>query len=273
MLFDLHCHSTASDGKLPAHELVARAIAAGVDVLAITDHDSVAAYSELDGINLGILRLLPGVEFSAQWRTTTVHIVGLNLQIDSAGIGEALGSQHQARLERAEIIADKLAKKGFPDLLTRIQTLAGNDSIGRPHFADQLVAIGAARNTDDAFSKYLSASKLGDIRQFWAPLGQTVEWIRNAGGTAVLAHPDKYSLTRSRLGELLDDFRAAGGQAMEVVSGRQDAHKSRDLATLCNSKQLLASCGSDFHQPGQSWAELGAHSGLPDNCTPVWDRW
>lgn len=273
MLFDLHCHSTASDGKLPARDLVAHAIAAGVDVLAITDHDSVAAYAQLDGVDLGKLELLPGVEISAQWRNLGIHVVGLNVRIDGDGLGDALDSQRQARLERAEIIADKLAKKGFPDLLPRIQALADNDCIGRPHFADQLVALGATRTTDEAFRKYLAADRLGNVQQFWPPLCQTVQWIRNAGGTAVLAHPGKYSLTRSRLGELIDDFKAAGGQAMEVVSGRQDAYKSRDLANLCAQKALLASCGSDFHQPGQSWAELGAQSPLPDNCIPVWDIW
>jgi len=273
MRFDLHCHSTASDGKLSAQDLVARAMGNGVDVLAITDHDSLAAYGQLREVDLGALHLLPGVEISAQWREHSIHIVGLNVCIDGGALDEALDGQRRARLNRAEIIADKLAKRGFPDLLSRIQSLAGNDSIGRPHFADQLVAMGATRTTDEAFRKYLSTDRLGKLQQYWASIDQAVEWIRNAGGTSVLAHPDKYSLTRTRLGELVDDFKSVGGEAIEVVSGHQDAHKSRELGKLCEQKKLLASSGSDFHQPGQSWAELGAQSPLPDQCTPVWDLW
>lgn len=273
MLFDLHTHSTVSDGTLPVRDLIARARAAGVDVLAITDHDSIAGYAQLEGVDLDGLTLLPGVELSAQWRHTSVHIVGLNVRLADSDLRLALAGQREARLERAELIAARLAAKGFKGLLSQIQALADNDTIGRPHFAKLLVDAGAARSLDDAFSKYLGTSRLGDLKRCWAPLAEAVGWIRDAGGTAVLAHPDKYGLTRTKLNELVDDFADAGGQALEVVSGRQDLYKSKELAALCQHRKLLASCGSDFHQPGQSWADLGRHSPLPANCTPVWDRW
>lgn len=273
MLFDLHTHSTVSDGTLPVRDLIARARAAGIDVLAITDHDSIAGYEQLEGVDLDGLTLLAGVELSAQWRHTSVHIVGLNVRLADAGLREALARQRQARLERAELIAAKLAAKGFNGLLPQIQTLADNDCIGRPHFALALVEIGAARTLDDAFNKYLGAGRLGDLKHCWAPLAEVVRWIRDAGGTPVLAHPDKYALTRTKLNELVDDFADAGGQALEVVSGRQEPYKSKELAVLCQRRKLLASCGSDFHRPGQSWADLGRHSPLPANCTPVWDHW
>ncbi len=273
MIVDLHSHSTASDGTLSATEVLLRAAQAGVDVLAITDHDTVAGIMTLDPALTSTLTLVPGVELSALWGTVGIHIVGVNVHLDSSEFQDALASQQRARYQRAGIIAEKLEKKGFPDMLTQVALVAGGASIGRPHFAQQLVTMGAVRSTDEAFRKYLGTGKLGDVKQLWAPLTQVVSWICNAGGTAVLAHPDKYHLSRTRLLALVDDFKAAGGAAIEVVSGQQTAAKTRDLATLCAQQGLLASCGSDFHQPGQSWAELGKHATLPEGCTPIWDRW
>ncbi|RLA45645.1 MAG: phosphatase [Gammaproteobacteria bacterium] len=273
MLFDLHTHSTASDGSLSPTELVQRARLAGVDVLAITDHDTVAGIAELDKETLGSLTLLPGLELSTQWGSIGVHIVGLNIQLDSSEFKDALAGQQRARYQRAGIIAEKLKKKGFPDLLPAVIKAAGRATIGRPHFAQQLVAIDAVKTTDEAFRKYLGAGKPGDVKQLWSPLAEVIGWIRNAGGTAVLAHPDKYHLTRTKLLSLISDFKDAGGEAIEVVSGQQTTHKTRDLVTLCTQAKLLASCGSDFHQPEQRWADVGKHSALPDDCTPIWDIW
>lgn len=273
MIVDLHSHSTASDGTLSASDVLLRAAQAGVDVLAITDHDTVAGITALNPALTRVLTLVPGVELSALWGAAGVHIVGINVHLDSSEFQDALAGQQRARYQRAGIIAEKLEKKGFPDILAQVVEVAGGASIGRPHFAQQLVTIGAVRSTDEAFRKYLGTGKLGDVKQLWGSLAQVVSWIRGAGGTAVLAHPDKYQLTRTRLLALVDDFKAAGGEAIEVVSGQQTASKTRDLATLCTQKGLLASCGSDFHQPGQSWSELGRHSTLPEGCTPVWDRW
>ena len=133
--------------------------------------------------------------------------------------------------------------------------------------------MGAVKSLEEAFKKYLGTGKIGDVKQIWPQLDEVVGWIRDAGGTAVLAHPDKYHLTRSKLHRLADEFIAAGGEAIEVVSGKQDKVRTRELAKLSLEKNLLASCGSDFHQPGKFWAELGQQSPLPENCTPVWDRW
>lgn len=273
MLIDLHCHSTASDGKLAPAALVARARERGVDVLAITDHDSVAAYAELDDVATAGLRLVPGIELSAQWRGQTVHVVGLNIDLRSGAIEEAVAVQRAARLRRALAIAERLARKGLGDLTAAVAELGERISVGRPHIAELLVDRGQARSTDDAFRKHLGGGRIGDVGNEWAALDQVVEWIRDAGGSAVIAHPEKYEMTRTRLRELVADFRAAGGDALEVVSGRQQAHESQQLAKLCADAGLAASTGSDFHQPDQYWAELGSQPGLPEGCTPVWDRW
>lgn len=293
MLFDLHSHTSYSDGALSPAELIKRAQAAGVDVLAITDHDTVAGIiafqddlqtrlqadlqtdlaTASDVETTGELKLLPGVELSSQWNAIGIHIIGLNIQLDSTGLREALAKQQQTRLKRAGIIAERLSRKGFPDLLPSVIQAAGHGTIGRPHFARQLLAIEGVKSTDEAFQKYLGTGKTGDVKKVWAPLEEVVGWIRVAGGTAVLAHPDKYCLSHTKLRALVSDFKAAGGEAIEVVSGHQIACKTKNLSELCLQYDLRASCGSDFHKPGQHWAEVGKQSALPGACRPVWDLW
>src|SRR5690625_4401574 len=186
---------------------------------------------------------------------------------------QAVTAQMQRREERAERIAAVLARKGFTGTLAGARALAGREAVGRPHFARYLESTGAVRSVDEAFQKYLGNGKAGDVKQMWPELEEAVAWILAAGGTPVLAHPAKYDLTRTRLRALLDDFIAAGGRAMEVSSGQQPPTLTRDLAALCNERDLWASVGSDFHQPGQSWAMLGRYSPLPDSCEPVWRHW
>ena len=148
--------------------------------------------------------------------------------------------------------------------------IAGNDNIGRPHFAQHLVNSGAATSINHAFEKYLDA-KSGAINKYWATLPRIIAWIRDAGGIAILAHPLKYKLTRTRLTAMLDDFIEAGGHGMEVISGRQFSQQTKDLAKICQQKNLLASCGSDFHQPDNHWSDLGKFPALPKDCKPVWE--
>lgn len=272
MLPDLHCHTTASDGHLEPQALVEAAAAASVTVLAITDHDTTAAYDGIVAVPEG-LELINGIELSCRWRNVGVHVVGLNFDRHHPVMQQAVAAQMQRREERAERIAEVLSRKGFAGSLAGARALAGREAVGRPHFARYLESIGAVRSVDEAFQKYLGNGKPGDIKQMWPELEEVVGWIVAAGGVAVLAHPAKYELTRTRLRALLDDFIAAGGRAMEVSSGQQPDTLTRDLALLCNERGLWASVGSDFHQPGQSWAMLGRYARLPDSCEPVWQHW
>jgi len=273
MLFDLHCHTTASDGALAPAELLARARDNGVGCVAITDHDTLDAYRQLgDSCTVGV-SLCHGIELSATWHGRSVHIVGLNLRLDCDGLQQALVTQRQSRLLRAEIIAKRLAQKGIRDALAGATAIAGNGMIGRPHFAKFLVASGKVRDEQQAFHRYLGQGKPGDVESGWPSVATVTAWIREAGGTAVLAHPGHYRMTNSKLGVLADEFVRAGCTAMEVVSGRQAPALTRKLADLANAKQLLASTGSDFHRPGPAWSELGRQSALPDDVSPVWDSW
>jgi hypothetical protein len=270
MRIDLHTHTNASDGGLSATELLQRACANGVEMLSITDHDTVAAYQEIHNADMA-LTLIPGIEFSTAWRHTGVHVLGLNVNLQSDALKEGVARQQGARRKRAEHIAERLAKLGIHDALPGVERIAGNGNIGRPHFAAYLVQAGAARSIKHAFDKFLKSSSC-DNTSYWATLPQIVSWIRESGGLAVLAHPLKYKFTRTKLATMLDDFIVAGGQGLEVISGQQPGQDTRELAQLCMQKQLLASCGSDFHQPDQPWAEVGNLQPLDEGCRPIWEK-
>jgi predicted metal-dependent phosphoesterase TrpH len=271
MVIDLHSHSRRSDGSLEPHELIARALEKGVELLSITDHDTLDAYRGLS-LEQGRLRLVAGIEFSTQWESTGIHVLGLDIDPSSDAVRAGVRYQTAARRERAARIGEILQKMGVPDAFAGAEALSQGGYIGRPHFARYLVDIGRARSMEEAFRKFVGDGKAGDVRQHWADLPQVAQWIREAGGVAVLAHPLKYKMTRTRLKRLLADFIRAGGQGMEVVSGQQQPQMTASMGQLCEQMKLLASCGSDFHQPDTHWAELGRFPALPRNVTPVWER-
>ncbi len=270
MVFDLHTHTFCSDGVLAPCELISRAIEKGVDTLSITDHDTLDAYRDLkfqhDKINL-----VAGIELSTEWRNTGVHVLGLNVDINSEAMKTAVRLQSESRGQRALQIAQRLEKKGLKGVFEGASKLTSGSYVGRPHFARFLVESGQVDSISKAFKDYLGDGKAGDVRHHWAGLGQVIDWIRDARGIAVLAHPLKYKFTRTRLKLFLDDFIAAGGQGMEVVSGQQSPQQTSDMGRLCEQYGLLASCGSDFHMPGKPWAELGFFSHLPHRVKPVWE--
>jgi predicted metal-dependent phosphoesterase TrpH len=271
MIIDLHSHTRRSDGSLEPHELIARALEKGVEVLSITDHDTLDAYRGLS-LEQGRLRLVAGIEFSTQWESTGIHVLGLDIDPSSDAVRAGVRYQTAARRERAARIGEVLQKMGVPDAFAGAEALSQGGYIGRPHFARYLVDIGRARSMEEAFRKFVGDGKAGDVRQHWADLPQVVQWIREAGGVAVLAHPLKYKMTRTRLKRLLTDFIHAGGQGMEVISGQQQPQMTASMGQLCEQMKLLASCGSDFHHPDTRWAELGRLALLPRNVTPVWER-
>lgn len=273
MTADLHTHTTASDGSLTPAQLRAEACAAGISLLAITDHDTTAAMRALERPDDGRLTIIPGVEFSTRWQRQGVHIVGLNIDSASSVMHSACATQSEARDDRALAIAERLEKHGIDDSYAGARAYAAGGAIGRPHFARYLVSIGAVATPAQAFKKFLGgAGDAGGIGH-WPSMATAVEWIRDAGGTPVLAHPAKYRLTRSRLGALASAFRDAGGGAIEVISGQQKVEVTTQIADLARRYKFAASTGSDFHEPGRPWAALGRLEPLPGDLTPVWDTW
>lgn len=270
-IYDLHTHSNLSDGSLSPAGLIELARENGVTHLAITDHDTVAAYDKLPPDP--DITLLAGIELSCLWQGRSIHIVGLNINLESDVIKTAVNQQAQARHKRAEMIAAKLSKAGIKNTLEQALCIAGEASIGRPHFAQCLVDMGIVNNKEKAFRKYLGAGKPGDIKQQWPDLETVLAWIKGAGGTGVIAHPLKYRMTRSKLMMLVEEFKHFGGSAIEVCSGFQDKPSTSSLARLCRETGLMASTGSDFHHPQQKWALPGKQSALPQDCRPVWECW
>lgn len=269
--FDLHCHTSCSDGKLTPLELIALAKENNITDLAITDHDTVAAHRILKNeVDLG-LNLITGIELSCQWSKIGIHIVGLNIDIDSPAILTAEAQLNKVRQQRLERIAYKLEKRGFDGILAGAQAEAGDNQVGRPHIARFMVKAGMVRSVSAAFDKYLGAGKVGDVSSLWPALEQVVEWINAAGGVAVVAHPGRYNMTRSKRIRMIEAFQQAGGQALEVCTGNQPHGMSEDLANICEKYELMASVGSDFHSPSYPWVKLGRYPRLPKRCKPVWD--
>ena len=272
--YDLHSHSTASDGSLSPEHLVARAIEQGVDVLALTDHDGtegiIAAQAAAQGTKLS---LVTGVEVSVTWGSSTVHILGLKVDHKNPALQKGLKKIRDYRKERAVKIAERLEKSGISGAYEGASQYASPVMLGRVHFAKFLVDKGHAKNINDVFKRYLVRNKPGYVSGEWATLAQAVNWINEAGGQAVIAHPARYKMTATKLRRLITEFKELGGVGLEVVSGRQHPEEIKTLAKLANDFNLLASCGSDFHSPDNTWVELGRLAVLPASVNPIWKSW
>jgi 3',5'-nucleoside bisphosphate phosphatase len=268
---DLHTHSNHSDGSLTPAALIERAAGAGVEVLALTDHDTVAGLDEARqrAGELG-LRLVPGVEISAAWRSQAIHVLGLWIDPQSARLCEQLRAQGELRRVRMRKICARLEKLKLPgaQLLAAVE---GNPGLPtRAHLAAAMVAGGHVDTPEAAFRKYLGKGKTAHIAAEWPALEVVVGWICAAGGVASLAHPARYALSAGARRRLLADFVAAGGTALEVVSGSNGASDVEACAALAMNHGLLGSVGSDFHSPQAAWNPLGRSLKLPDCVTPVW---
>jgi len=278
--YDLHCHSTVSDGLLSPTALVARAAERGVKFLALTDHDDVDGLGEAaaEAARHG-MQLINGVEISVSWRSHTLHIVGLNIDPAFAPLAEGLKTIRSGRGARAQLMAQSLARSGIGGALEGAYRYATNpDIIGRTHFARFLVESGQCKDVRSVFKNYLVKGKPGYVPHQWAELADAISWIRGSGGVAVLAHPGRYTSGRKAMGqktlrELLREFADLGGQAIEVVSGSHTPEQYAEFARYAKEFGLLASCGSDYHGPGESYRDLGRLPDFPLDCTPVWQAW
>ncbi|MDC5707165.1 PHP domain-containing protein [Vibrio europaeus] len=275
MRIDLHSHTTASDGRLPPHELIDRALGFQLDVLAITDHDTVdalaAAHQYVQDNNLP-LKIINGIEISTVWQNKDIHIVGLNIDPESQVLNELIVKQKNHRVARAEMIAHRLEKATQEGVLEDVKAIAGDAPITRAHFAKWLVDNGYAKTMQQVFKKYLTRNNPGYVPPNWCTMKDAVEAIHAAGGLAVLAHPGRYDLTAKWIKRLISAFVEAGGDAMEVAQPQQGQQERRNLADYAIQYNLLASQGSDFHYPSP-WVELGRNLWLPSGVEPVWKDW
>lgn len=275
MRADLHSHSCLSDGLLAPVELVRRAHANGVDLFALTDHDEIgglaAARTEADGIGLAFVN---GVEISVSWRSDhTIHILGFDFDGADRFLHDGLASVRSGRDERARRMSAELDKAGIHGVYEGALKYVSNPGlISRAHFARYIAEAGYVKDVKSVFDHWLAKGKPGYVAHVWVTLEQAVGWIRKAGGVAVIAHPDRYRISRAELRELIAEFKAAGGEGIEVLSGSHSASVTHEMARLAREFGLLASCGSDFHGPGESWMDIGKLPALPEDLTPVWCR-
>lgn len=274
-IYDLHCHSTASDGVLSPSELVQRANEKGVHVLALTDHDELSGQIEAGAVaqELG-LRLINGVEISVTWGNVTLHVVGLNVDPLDPVLLHGLARNRGGRTERARRIGEELARIGISGAFEGASALAENkELISRTHFARYLVERGVVKNIKSVFKKYLVKGKPGYVSHEWASLSDALTWIHAAGGVAVLAHPGRYQIGREKMRLLLNEFKHLGGAGIEVVTGSHTPDQVPLYADLAVEFDLMASIGSDFHAPGEGGRELGRLTALPERCRPIWQAW
>ncbi len=270
---DLHCHSVVSDGTLTPEELAARASANGVQLWALTDHDEIggqhraAAAAAAQG-----MKYLTGTEISVTFANETVHIVGLGFDPDDPAMRQGLVATRGGRGARAREMAEQLAQVGIAGAYEGALKYVGNpELISRTHFARFLVEIGACKDTNEVFRRYLTEGKPGYVPHRWASLKDAVQWITRSGGMAVIAHPARYRFTANEEYALFTEFKAHGGQAVEVVTGSHTAAEAVRYAETAREFGLAASRGSDFHSPNESHTDLGRLPPLPEGLTPVWE--
>jgi len=273
--YDLHSHSTRSDGLLSPRELVLRAAHRGVDVLALTDHDELSGLEEArETARESGLRLIDGAELSVSWRELTLHVLALGIDPSCPVLIDGLQAIRAGRASRARRIADALATAGIPDAYVGALRFVTSESlISRTHFARFLVDTGRVSEMKDVFRRYLVEGKPGHVKHEWASLTQAIDWLHAAGGRAVLAHPGRYKVSVSGLRELLAEFRDSGGDGIEVLSPSHSDAQVDEFARHARVFGLLGSSGSDYHGPGESWADLGDMPPLPAGVEPVWKDW
>ena len=275
IIYDLHSHTQASDGLLSPEELVHRAVEMRVGTLAITDHDTTsaipAARAEIARAGLN-LTLINGVEISTLWENHEIHIVGLNIDIEHPAMVTLLEEQKARRQARAMQIGERLEKAHIPGAWEGALRLANGGAVTRGHFARFLIESGKASDVAGVFKKYLARGKTGYVPPQWCTIKQAIDVIHHSGGKAVVAHPGRYDLSAKWLKRLLAHFAEQGGDAMEVAQCQQGPNERTQLAAYAQQFALMASQGSDFHQPCP-WIELGRKLWLPAGVEAVWQLW
>jgi predicted metal-dependent phosphoesterase TrpH len=272
--YDLHTHTTASDGSLSPIELFELADKHNIKNLAITDHDTVAGVRYLLDLQQKKLlnaeiKIIAGAEFTCLLNNQILHVVALNVDLNNDLLNEHVLKLHELRIERAEKISQKLQKCKLPDLMPYVLAKVKDGQIGRPHFAKVLCDLGVVANEAAAFKKYLGAGKSANVKVQWPELEEVLAVISGAGGVAVLAHPTKYKLTMSKLRKIIATFAELGGEAIEISYPGVTLEQQKILKYEADKHALSVSAGSDFHTPDNSWIELGRYPDLPSDLPHV----
>ena len=255
---DLHLHTTASDGRFSPGELVAKAAGAGLEIISITDHDT------LDGIAPALaaarkydnLKVIQGVEISTDFKEGDAHVLGYFVDNKRPELEATLKGMRRARLERAQGMVAKLAEMKMPLEWRRVREIAGDGSVGRPHIAQAMLEKGYIANFDEAFHKYISRGGPAYVERIKMTPSQAVGLILESGGLPVLAHP----LTIPQPEELIRELKDAGLVGLEAYYDGFPAELVNQVLGYAQDYDLIATGGSDFHglsgheevEPGQA---------------------
>ena len=271
MKADLHNHSYYSDGVLSPSELVKLSSKARCDLFSLTDHDTTEGVLEaqLESDKLGV-KFINGVEISAFWRNSAIHIVGLGIDIDNDELQTGLEFNQTLRKERAKKIALGLLRSGIKDALEKAQMISGGHMLTRTHFAQMLINEGYCNDMKSVFRRYLTGRKPGGVRVEWKDFKEVIKWVQTSGGRALIAHPFRYRMAHTKIKNMLIDFKEANGDGFEVVNAN-----SSDAEILLGNKwseeyNLLASIGSDFHGWPNQRVQIGNLADLPNNSRAIW---
>jgi len=263
---DLHTHSRASDGTQAPQELVHAAAMAGLDVVALTDHDTAEGWAEATdaAVAAGVM-LVRGMEISTRHAGGRgVHLLAYLPDPDYPPLVEELARILDGRDARVPVMLQRLQDCGIPIDDADVRRAAGGTTVtGRPHVADALVALGAVRDRDEAFAKYLSAGRPAYVDRYATPLDEMVEIVAGAGGVSVVAHPwgrhQRASLDEPALAELAD----RGLVGIEVDHQDHDEEERRDLRAIARNLGLVATGSSDHHGTGKVGHDLGCNTTDP----------
>ena len=260
MKADLHCHSHFSDGKQSPSFLLQRATENKLTHLALTDHDCIDGLESLQR-EASDITIINGVELSCLWNTMEIHIVGLFIDPKNSHIEKLLASQQTQRENRAQAIDRNLQKLGIHGLMSYLQSLPCT-AYTRSHIADFLVQEKVCKNKQKAFKTHLGKRGRVYAAASCCSLNEGVTAILNASGVAIVAHPGRYSLSKTKLSALLDDFKTCGGEAIEGSYSNIDPTTKAYLSKLAEEKELYLSVGSDFHDAAATWTDIGKFPAL-----------
>lgn len=275
-MIDLHTHSNFSDGACHPEELLQKAIDAKLECFALTDHDTLSGLPALhESVNklASKIKIINGVELSVRWKKHELHLIGLNVPLHSPEFNALIQKQAESRQKRALEIGNRLSDIGLQYAYQKAKSIAGHAEVARPHFAQVLLEEGFVKTMQGAFDRYLKRGRKAYVPTQWLLMEEAIDGIKSCGGLSVLAHPCKYSLTRTKLNELIVQFKDAKGDAVEVVSGDTTSAQVAEMAALCQKFGLKASTGSDFHSDKAAKVGLGMQRTLPENCVPIWHEW
>ena len=258
---DLHLHTLASDGRLSPSELVELTVSRGLKTIAVTDHDTTDGLDEAHqaAAKHPDLRVIPGIELSADVPGDEVHVLGYFIDPNDAHLQSELARFRAGRIDRARTMVDKLAQVGVHIEWERVQHFAGDGAVGRPHIAMAMVEAGYCQEPKDAFPEYLGRNGLAYVERVKLTPADAVGIIRQAGGAAVLAHPAYMNDMEAGIANLV----GIGLAGIEVHYAKYRDDTIRQLARLASQYELIPCGGSDFHGMGNSDECLPGENGPP----------